>query len=599
MSVLPSKHDSLVIQQKFSLLTVGLVVGFALSMFSYFLFSGLASSRLDTVSKDPLFDNLGALDDADALVERLALERTSGKDFSTSDLLKISSNLKTFDDEELRKAFRISASLPFSTSLYLIQEMLSEYLVERSSVNAIASLVWFESHRVEDLLRIMFRHLAHQDLQESVELVAGLKQPYERIAIETMLGERELTDDVLSSFRSINKAEIDSVIAERVQEQKIYDSINQDPSTAFELLLTDDVEDSEQAELFSQVLNELFQIEGLDVIKRLNFISDNAEFYDELFVQIAAQDRVGTLNYLEELSWVNRSGYLYPLMENWVEEDVDNALNTISALTNKTLRSSAFGILLGEWGRTRPLEVLERLQEIPRQHRSMAVLHIVRTLGASNPDEVLRLLPSLKAMPGAFTHEIERTFVYSWSSTFPAQALAWVQEHIAPESRQRDRMLSRVLSEYALVQPQKAMEVAISEDPNPSRGELGLAHWVIDSLVNNDQLEAAIGLLEQVPKDNRVSTYADVAKKLVLEGQFEVVMSMSEMVPEADRVGYFRSVVQGLSNSNSSDVLTLVAKIPDAKIRSDVVNRTLEDTWATERYFTEKQLETLRSFVED
>ena len=61
------------------------------------------------------------------------------------------------------------------------------------------------------------------------------------------------------------------------------------------------------------------------------------------------------------------------------------------------------------------------------------------------------------------------------------------------------------------------MEFALSEDPNPAQGELGLTHSVIDSLIRDGQLEAAIGLLDQVPKSNRVYTYAGVAEKLVLE----------------------------------------------------------------------------------
>ncbi|MCY3540948.1 MAG: hypothetical protein OXH31_03455 [Gammaproteobacteria bacterium] len=599
MSVLPAKKDSSGVQQKFVLGTLGLVVGFAFSMFCYFLVTGEGSVRLGAVSNDSLNNNRGVLDNTDTLLELLVFEKTSSTNFSTADLGRISTDLKTFDEEELSNAFSSSASLPFSPSLYPIQEMLCEYLVEQSPVRALASLVWFENHRVEDLLPIMVRHMVSLDLEESFELVRGLKQPYRKKAIEAMLKELELTDEALSLLRSLNNAEIEAAIAEQMQTQKIYASVNEDPRSAFDLLLTDDVEDSEQADLFSQVLNELFQIEGLDVIKRLNFLSHNSEFYDELFMQIAAQDRIGTLNYLDTLSPSNRSRFLYPLMENWVEEDLENALDSVSSITNQTLRSQTFATLVREWGRTRPLEALERLKEIPRQHRSAVVLDIVHTLGATNPDEVLRLLPSLKAISGAFTHEIERSFVYSWSSKFPAEALMWVRKNIAQDSYQRDRLLSRVLSEYALVQPQKAMEVAISEDPNPARAELGLSHWVIDSLVENDQLETAIGLLEHVPNNNRFSTYADVAEKLVLEDRFDVVISMSDMVPEADRAAYFRSIVIGLSGTNSSKVLELIAKIPDAQIRSEVVNRTLDGTWRVERNYSEKQLKTLRSFLVD
>ena len=568
-----------------------------MSVFFYTVSGRLGSPANYTSSTDALDNTFGPVSDTDALLERMAYEETSSTDFNLSDLQKISEDLQTFDLEQLRKAFQSTGLSPYTSSLHSIQEMLCEYLVEQSPVAALASIVWFEEHRVENLLRIMARHLAHRDLEESLKLTAGLKQPYRDIALETMLGELDLTDDVMSTLLSFNNAEIANVIAEQEHKQRIYESINEDPITAFDLLLTDDIADSEQTDLFSQILNELFHIEGLDALKRFDFVNNFQRSYTEMIVPFVAQDRIGTLNYLEQLSQYQRTGIMYPFMENWVEFDVENALDTVRTLTNPSFRSSAFRTLLSAWGRTRPLEVIERLEEIPRKHRYSAVVTVVNTLAATSPDEILRLLPSLKAIPGAFNNEIERAFVYRWSSTYPAQALDWVRENIETESVQRDRMLNWVLGEYALVQPEKAMEVAISEDPNPAQGELGLTHTVIDALIQNGQLEAAIGLLDQVPKSNRVYTYAGVAEKLVLENRFNDVVSISEVLPETDRAAYFRWVVRKLSDTHSSEVLTLIAKIPDTLIRTEVVNQTLEDTWAVERYFTEKQLETLRSLV--
>lgn len=599
MSVPSPNSESSKSQQKILLVSLGLVVGFALSVFLYFLFSGLGSIERDAATKDSLHDKFGVLDDTDALLERMAFERTSSTDFTTSDLRKVGEDLQNFDTEELRKAFQNSASLPYTRSLHPIQEMLCEHLVERSPVVALSSLVFFDENRVQALLRIMARQLVLQDLKESFKLVAGLKQPYRKIAIETMLGELEITEEVLSSLKALNDAEIETVLAKHMHEQKIHESIDQDPSTAFDLLLTDEIEDADQADLFSHVLNELFQVEGFDTFKRLNSIRENRELYAELFVQIAALDRVGTLNYLENLSTSRRSGLIYPLMENWVKVDVEAALAAINELPNPTLRSSAYSAFVHFWGYTRPFEVLNRLLEIPREHRSTAVLNVVRTLGATNPDEVLRLLPSLKATPGAFTYEIERTFIYSWASEFPDQALKWVQENAEPKSEQRDRMLHRVLGEYALVHPKKAMEVAVVEDPNPRRGELGLAYSVIDALLLTDQIDAALGLLDQVPKNNLTSTYASVAEQLVSEERFNDAISLSDTFTTADKVAYFSKVTNRLSSTNSTGVITLVAKIPDANVRLEVVNQILDDEWSIERDFTEEQVEKLRSLVVD
>ena len=598
MSVSSSNTDSPRIRQKVVVVTIGLVLGFVLSNFSYFVLMELGPSQQDTSFKSSLDITPGLLVDADALLEQLAFMKTSSKDFRTLDLLRISEDLQTFSTDELFKAISMSASLPYTRGLHPVQEMLCEYLVEKSPTKALESLWLFEEHRKIVLLRIVARHWVRQSSEKSVMMAFELRQPYREIALETILAELDPTDEMLSLHTSSDDdAEFTATLARQIHELKIYESINQDPSTAFDMLLSDDVEDYEQADLFSQALNDLFQLEGFDALKKLNFLSYNSEFYDELFLQIAAQDRVGTLDYLQNYSWSERARFMYPLMEHWVDVDVENALEVVRNLSNPTFRASAYSILVSVWGWTRPLEVLNRIQEIPREIRSSAVFNAINTLGTTNPDVVRSLFPSLKAIPGAFNDENERVFVYSWSSKFPLKALEWVQEHVDRNTVQRSRMLNRVLGAYALIQPTKAMEIAISEDPNPARGTLGLAHSVIDSLLRDDQIDTAIGLLDQVPENTRAWVYADVAERLVLEDRFNDVNSLSETLPAADKVLYFRSVTVGLSRTNSSDVLTLVAKIPDAHLRTDVVNQILNDESSSDRYYTEEQLDTLRSFV--
>ena len=597
MRVPNSNIDCSSVQQKVVLVTIGLVSGFVLSMFSYFVITGLERPYQDTASTVSLDSATDGVNTADALLERLASDEISSTDLNTANLQKISENLQTFNTEELVKALGSSASFPYSRNLHPIQEILCEHLVERSPSEALRSVWLFQEHRKVALLRIVVRGWALQDIEESFTVAIGLQQPYKEIAIETILSELDVTDEVFSVLQSSDYDEIEKYRAEQTHELEIYKTISRDPSAAFDLLLKDNVEDSEQAHLFSQAFNEMFQLEGFDAITKLNFLSFDREFFDELLLQIFEQDRLGMIGYLQNLSPTKQSRFMYPLMDNWVEADVESVLPAVESLSNPTYRASTYRTLVSSWGRIRPLELLNRLAEIPREHRDSAVFYAFNTLGETNPNAVLSLLSSLKAIPGAFNQENERTFVYSWSSKFPYEALKWVQENVETETTQRNWMLSRVLGEYALVQPKEAMEVAITEDPNPERGELGLAYNVIDSLASDDQLDTAIDLLDQVPKHNQAYIYAEVAEKLVLKDRLNEVMSLSNRLPAADRVDYFHSVATKLSYNHSSAVLTLVAKIPDTLLRSDVVNQILNDTWMIEEYYTEGQRESLRSLV--
>ena len=586
-------------QQKVAFVTIGLVLGLILSTFLYFLFTEIMLSQRETSSKDSLADTLSFLDDTGAMFEQLATGETSSTLYSTSNLLEISENIQTLSTEELVSALRRSASLPYTRGLFPIQEMLCEYLVENSPSEALQSVWSFEKHRKLALLRIVFNSWADQNLEESFVVATGLGQPYKGIALETLLANVSATDEIRSFLQPSDYEEIEKIRAEQSYESEIYKTISQDPRAALNLLLKDDVEDSEQAGLFSQVFTEMFQLEGFDAITELNSLSYDGEFYKELLLEIVKQDRVGTISYLEKLSREQRSRALYAFMDDWVETDVESALLSVKSISNPNYRAHTYDVLVAAWGNTRPREMLDRLLEIPREHRSTAVSNAVSTLGETNPNEVLRRLSSLKAIPGAFNKHNERTFVYSWSSKNPDQALKWVQENVEPETIQRNWILGRVLSDYAVIQPEEAMAVAITEDPHPARGELGLSYSVIESLVSDDQINAAFDLLDQVPENNRASTFATVAAKLVTKDRLDDVISLADGLPAGDKVVYFRSVADKISFNNSSEVLTLVAKIPDAQLRSDVANRILTDTWSIEQYYTDEQSESLRSFVEE
>ena len=198
MRVPNPKTDSTSVQQKVVLVTIGLVSGLVLSMFSYFVITGLERSHQDTASEISMNSAPNDLITVDALLERLASEEISSTDLNTAELQKISENLQTFNTEELVKALGSSASFPYSRNLYPIQEILCEYLVERSPTEALRSVWLFQEHRKVALLRIVVRGWAHHDMEESFTVAIGLQQPYKEIAIETLLAELDATDERFS-----------------------------------------------------------------------------------------------------------------------------------------------------------------------------------------------------------------------------------------------------------------------------------------------------------------------------------------------------------------------------------------------------------------
>ena len=585
-------------QNTVTLVAIGLVVGLILSSSAYYILTKPNQLHPDITQKNSLNSSTVALDGSNTLVARKGAEWIFRAMSDTTDLHDLSATLQSFSTEDLLNAIQASASQPFVPGLYHVQEIMCEYLVEKSPDQALESVWAFDAHRKSDLLALVFRNWAVQDMEESLQVATGLTPPYREIAISSIVDEIDLTDELLSLLEATYEFNLKAIQTKRNNELNTYQAINQDPGAVFDQLLSDDIEDYEQLDLLSQTLSELFKLEGIDVLRRINGLSLNSDVSDELILQIVAQDRMGTLEYLQNVSYINRTQILFPLMEDWVNADLENALEVVQGLPNPIIRRDALSRLLSVWGTSEPFEVLNRLEELPRSQRASAVFSAVQTLGSTDPDSVLRLLPSLKEIPGAFNAENERTFVYSWSTLSPSKATNWVLENTELGSERRARLLNWVIREYARVEPSKALDIATAEEPNAYYGDYGLELKVIETLIMFE-FDAALGVLDQIRSEARYVVYSEVAKELVEQSRIDEAISLSERVPREDRASYFYRAINSLSYNNASGVLSLVTKIPDTGLRSEVVTSMLNQEWMLERFYTAEQVETLRTLDVD
>ena len=515
---------------------------------------------------------------------------------STLGLRKVAERLSGMSTEDLLEVMRASAAQPIAHGRHDLQEMLCENLVERSLEKGLESVWLLQEYRRSDLLPIVFREWARKDLEQSFEVAIGLEQPYKEVALNVILESVSLHEDRLAAFSQSYEVDLGALDEERRREHEWFHAIREDPYAAFDMLLIDDVEDSQQIEHFKQVVNELFQAEGLDVIQRLVHFDLTTELFEELFIQIAEQDRVGTLEFIQNLSWIPQNLLVRRLMHDWIPVDIERAIDSVQSLNNPPFRRIALRCLYSAWGQSLPLELVDRIQDVPRGYRYDAMHSVAHSIGSTHPNTFLRKLPTLREIPGAINDDVERAFVSSWSDIEPAKALEWVQDTTKLGSEKRARMLNSLIYNYARVHPNKAMDMANSEGPHPHFGEYGLELRIFEVLVI-EQLDIALSLLDEVRQEARAITYAEVAMKLVGERRYDEAISLADSVPAEDRVWYFNRAILGLRYFHASEVVTWLTRIPNAEMRSTIVNDLLRQEWILERHYTKDQTDALRALV--
>lgn len=571
---------------------VGLTLGLILSTLTVFLLRGVWSSDNKSLAENGLDMDASSSNYYNNSIQDSELNRLITAGTSITELRRLSEYLDSLDEQHLLNLVTASAIQKFPRQSS-IQTMMFEYLVQSSPEHALECVWLFDEHRRAELLTTVFGHWSKIEIQKSIVAATGLNTPYREVAIDAILDSGSLSSEDLAALASMERFK--QGLSNQDQERVVFELLDHQPQKAFDLLVSDDIKDFEQAELFSQVVDRLYEVEGLSVIAMLHNSDVKGGLKNKLFIEIADRDRAGTLVSLQSIPSHEQISLVSPLMKHWISLDAESALAEIRDLPESYFRSSILDTFLSEWARVDPGQVLDRLEEFPRNQRSRAALDAIREITLIDPTEALSRLTSLRTIPGAVNLETELVFVNTWADNAPLKAVEWVQSNAEKDSLERTRMLWRILPKLALSDPKKAMIVAQSEMPHPSWDRSGYDHMIVDSLIRTDKLQSAIDILDQVREEARHQSYSAVGTELVLKDRYDETISLSEKLPPQDRVRYFGSVIYPLLFENSSRVLTLIAQISNTRVRSDVVNNLLESDYTRERYFSAEQIETLRS----
>ena len=526
------------------------------------------------------------------------IDQLFSRDLSQSDFVKLTASLTDLDQRELQDLIKKSSRQSWHSRLYTVQETLVELLARMSPEEAVASLDDFGEHRRHALLRAVFTHWSIVNLERALSAALNLPRADQSYVLNTIFAEQtSLSIDDLSALSS--KLNFETELDAWTKELDTYEMLDQEPAKAFDLLNSDAIDDMRQIDLYLQVVEKWFQLDGVKILPQIDSAGLVGGLSGELLDYIAKKDRKATLNFLvveDELT--SRQSIGSYLIRSWTEDDAEEAFQAVQELPKSKFRNAMMQSLIYGWGPNDPNAVLERLMEIPRIYRTDAVSLATGALAADDPEGALDRVLSYRSVPGTNVDLAIENVVRTWSREEPEQALEWVQINVKDRSPRRSKLLNEVLPNYALIDPEQAMTIAVQEF-NPDSLYSNLESRVISSLLYADRLDTAKELLNQVRDEIRALETVNVALEFAKNNRIDEVIALSSSVSAEEKADYFYWLVVNLTIvDRSSEIMEVVSKIPTSKLQSDVVNRMLSGGYG-ESNFTSDQLTTLRSYLSD
>lgn len=578
---------------------LGLLVGIAFGVVVYtipqWIFdSSKPSTNLSSTELEPTHSKNHHIDQ-----EQTGFDSIFVDEFSYSDLHELSEDLLLLDQHDLLNLVEKSLTQSLTSVDFKVQDMLVEMLAQNSPDEAVASVVKFADHRRRILLHSIFTNWSLTNFEQALSTASELPTSDRRFAIKAVLAVGTgLSNQELSFIAS--KFNIEKEFRMWEQELEFYDKLADEPSSAFDLLANDEVNDFQQIDLFKQVVLQWFQYDGIGIIFELDSADLSDDVFNQLVELVTEQDRETAL---ELINGDDRPGIPwrlgYSLIDSWIDDDVEEAFYAVKKLPKSPFRWTMLQRVISEWGHRAPTVVLNRLREIPRLFRSSALSAAATLiLAEDNPLATIDRISDFRSVPGTDVDRAIESVVRIWASDAPKLALEWVQNNTEEGSTYRAELLGEVLPKYALDEPEQAMTIAVQEF-NPDSIYSSLESQVIQSLIAFDRLDSAVELLDQVRDEIRRRESVNVGAELVKQNRTDDALALMDSIPTAERSEYLYYLASHLTIYDlATDALEMIAKVPSAQLQSDVAERLLTDGTA-EWDFTAEQIETLRSFVRE
>ncbi|MYC25908.1 MAG: hypothetical protein F4X56_08340 [Gammaproteobacteria bacterium] len=518
-------------------------------------------------------------------------------EFSYVDVNKVIETFGLLSPQELRELIEESSSQPWTSGLYTVQQILIEYLVQTNPEEAIASISQISDYRRLALLRVIFKNWSKANLEQALTTAVDLSLSDRHIAIDAVIATRRgLSTQAMSQLA--NRFNLRSEITALEQEIMAYETLDEGPLRAIELLVRDEIDDEQQIERYRQVVETWFQSDGLNSVLMLENTGLDGAVFNELFDQVTQHDRRAALAFFSDFDERRRDRFGTQLINNWVRDNEEDAFQAILGLPQSSFRRSMLRALAYAWGRKDPNAILDRIFEIPRTVRDDALSTAALELANDRPKELLDQLSTLRTIPGANVDRAMQSAMRTWSAEAPKLALEWIQNNTEEGTNSRTGLLREVLPNYALIEPEEAMTIAGRETSADYFGSR-LQATVINSLLYADRLDTVLELLETERVGFPIFEYANVGSELVKNDRLDDAIALSDSINENERTNYFSWVATRLMIwDRASAVVEMIASLPTSELQSDVAEQLLNERMITEG-MTNEQLDSLRAFVSE
>lgn len=580
-------------------LLLGVLVGALFAMLAYTVVvsvlnrsssEGIADATENT-SSEALVESQDAVTNVSFLMEEL--KRTG----HTLPFKEVSLRLNTLSASQLRDLLDRSIAMDSNTKIYSFQKLLLEALARLSPSRALDKVWTLPSARWKELISIAFAEWAVVDWEEALDQANELPLSFKEEALRAILAVRSVK--LSSSYENASlKADLHKVVQEIQSEDELAYMLEH-PSQAWNLLVHDEVLNSSQQTQLVQIAEAWVLEDGYGVL--MSIFNDlhrlDSFLFGEILMKLAMYEPDRVFMLITDMPFEVRKNVAATVLDLWAKQHPKNAMEATGLLKHQQVRREAQRFVVYEWARQQPRELLSSLTILPAETQKVAIHSALRELAAQAPKEAALLLSELESKTSLIEKYAYFAIVEGWSRNDSTGAVSWVLENSEEGSELRARMLQRVITELAHINPQEAMHIAISQEPHRFHGSGGLEYYVIDSVVSRGNVDEALILLDQVRERSKSIVFGVVGERLIESRRTNEAMDLAKRLPESEQQRYLSYLVHTWLTVDPNELLETLESLPNESTQEAVASEIL----SLHQYFgdglEDEQINFVQSFL--
>ena len=495
-------------------------------------------------------------------------------------------------EQELKAWWNQSKDIERASHRKIAQSVILRRLAAINPEQALRCLADMSIFRIDSLFTTVFSEWAVSNLDGAIEAASTLEGLRRIVALQAILQSR---DDLSEDKRRLIAVQLndEDTFLRMASDTKAAESISE-PKKAWNTLLNDEVDDSQQTESLAIVAQAWLAEIGFDVLSIIYSEIENSRIRSDLVKVISRIDPIGTLDYTRGLADSRiQSALSYVIVREWARTEPQAALAAVSTYEPPSMAASLASTITYVWASAKPNDLIKNVEVLPKDARIAPLEVAFSNLARKDPLNAIAMLSSIENYVGN-TSTILNGIVGAWAVQQPDAAVDWVLENFSREDPQRRMLLQDALQNMAVQNPNRAFELAIDQ-PASSRGS-GLEYYVVRKLVREGNIELAAKLLPRVRENSQLETYSLVADELVDMGKANEALVLGEDLEAEKRKYFYRTVVQNWTWHDAKSLYESLEELPTRDLKSYAAGRLI---WMNRSapILTDDQIEHAKTFL--